>query len=161
MSVRRIDQGMAAAAAGLLPPRVSRELRTRYRQLRIMTHTAGLAATYAFIAAKAGERNDLADAYRRAGEGITERLIGLGLLSGEAKRMTARDVLDQLGTMDAVEYARASTETAAFTGWLARLADAMYQADSPASDRRDGEASSAGGRDAEPDGHQAPEQSAW
>jgi CRISPR-associated protein Cmr5 len=51
--VRRVDQGMAAAAAQALPEEVDRELRTRYRQLRVMLHAAGLAATYAFIASKA------------------------------------------------------------------------------------------------------------
>jgi len=136
MSVRRVDQGMAAAAAGLLPAKVSKELRTRYRQLRIMTHTAGLAATYAFIAAKAGERSDLAVAYQRAGEGIRERLTGLGLLSGDAKQMGVREVLGQLGGMDAVQYARASAEATAFTSWLARLADAMHQAESERAQER-------------------------
>jgi len=125
MTVRRVDQGMAAAAAELLPDKVSKELRTRYRQLRIMTHTAGLAATYAFIAAKARDKNDLADAYRRAGGGIRARLAALGLLEGDARRMSAPDVLRELGRMDAVQYARASAEVAAFTGWLARLADAV------------------------------------
>jgi CRISPR-associated protein Cmr5 len=128
MSVRRIDQGMALAAAQLLPDRVTKELRTRYRQLRIMTHTAGLAATYAFIAAKAGESNDLAIAYRRAGQGIRRRLGELGLLTGDAERMSARAVLDQLGGMDPVGYARASAEATTFLGWLARLADAEWQA---------------------------------
>jgi CRISPR/Cas system CMR-associated protein Cmr5 small subunit len=134
MTVRRVDQGMAAAAAGLLPDKVSRELRTRYRQLRIMTHTAGLAATYAFIAAKAGERNDLAVAYRRAGAGIRARLADLGLLEGDVRRMSATDVLRELGRMDAVQYARASAEVAAFTGWLARLADAVTPDDDGAGD---------------------------
>jgi CRISPR/Cas system CMR-associated protein Cmr5 small subunit len=131
MTARRVDQGMAEAAARLLPAKVNKELRTRYRQLRIMTHTAGLAATYAFIAAKAGEKNDLAAAYQRAGEGIRERLAGLGLLPGDTRRMTAQDMLRELGRMDPVQYARASTEVSVFTGWLARLADAMYQAEKP------------------------------
>jgi CRISPR-associated protein Cmr5 len=135
MTVRRVDQGMAEAAARALPAAVGKELRTRYRQLRIMTHTAGLAATYAFIAAKAGEQNELATAYQRAGEEIQKRLTGLGLLPGDAPRMTARDVLRELGRMDPVQYARASTEAAAFTGWLARLADAMYQAEIPRAGR--------------------------
>jgi CRISPR-associated protein Cmr5 len=160
MSVHRVDQGMAAAAAGLLPQAVTKELRTRYRQLRIMTHTAGLAATYAFIAAKAGERSDLADAYRRAGDGIIARLTGLGLLEGEAGRITARDVLGQLGRMDAVQYARASAEATAFTGWLARLADATYQAGDQGRNERESPAA-ANGNGGEPGGEYARGQPAW
>ena len=58
MTVHRVDQGMAVAAARSLPDNVDKELRTRYRQLRVMLHTAGLAATYAYIASKAGDGVD-------------------------------------------------------------------------------------------------------
>jgi CRISPR/Cas system CMR-associated protein Cmr5 small subunit len=129
MSARRIDQGMAAAAAELLPDPVTRELRTRYRQLRIMTRTAGLAGTYAFIASKEGEGSDLALAYRKAAQGIRDRLGQMQLLPAEARQMTAREVLHELGNMDMARYTRASAEAAAFIGWLARLADAAYQDD--------------------------------
>jgi len=129
MSVRRIDQGMAAAAAGLLPDPVTKELRTRYRQLRIMTRTAGLAATYAFIASKEGDRSDLALAYAKAGQGIRNRLAQTQLLPAGAPDMTARQVLAEFGNMDMAQYTRASAEAAAFIGWLARLADAACQAD--------------------------------
>ena len=45
-----------------------------------MLHTAGLAATYAFIAAKAGEqRDELARAYRKAGRGDRQAAVGAGL----------------------------------------------------------------------------------
>lgn len=128
MSMRRVDQGMAEAAARLLPQQVSKDLRTRYRQLRIMSHTAGLAATYAFIAAKQGD-GELGTAYRRAGEGIRNRLGELRLLPEGAS--LPRDVLRELGAMDTITYARASAEIVAFTGWLARLADALYEAEKP------------------------------
>jgi CRISPR-associated protein Cmr5 len=134
MSYRRVDQGLAEAAARLLPRtgdrehRVERELRTRYRQLRIMLHTAGLAATYAFIEAKANaESGTLADAYRKASAGIRDRLAELGLISGDPAQVGPRDMLTQLAAMDAVRYARASAEAAALAGWLSRLADAVYQ----------------------------------
>lgn len=128
MSVRRIDQDMAAAAAAALPRQVTRDLRTRYRQLRVMLHTAGLAATYAFIAAKAnGEAGQLADAYASAAHGIRARLVTLDLLSGDPARMSARDVLAKLGEMDGGKYARASAEAAALVGWLSRLADAVTE----------------------------------
>lgn len=124
---RRVDQGMAAAAAGLLEAEVSRELRTRYRQLRVMFHTAGLAATYAFIAAKAGEKDDLAKAYRRVGEGIGTLLADMNLLPGSARQLDVRAVMTELGGMDPVTYARASAEATALVSWLSRLADALYK----------------------------------
>lgn len=134
MTVVRVDQGMAAAAVAALPPRVDKELRARYKQLRMMLHTAGLAATYAFIAAKAGEPDSAgtAGAYRKAAEGIRDRLAELNLLSGDATALGVRDVLRQLAAMDPVPYARASAEAAAFAGWLSRLADAVGQQESGA-----------------------------
>jgi CRISPR/Cas system CMR-associated protein Cmr5 small subunit len=134
MSFRRVDQGLAEAAARLLPrpgdreDRVERELRTRYRQLRIMLHGAGLAATYAFIMAKANaESGALADAYGKAAAGIRGRLVELGLISADPAMAGPRDVLAQLASLDAVGYARATAEAAALAGWLSRLADAIYQ----------------------------------
>jgi CRISPR type III-B/RAMP module-associated protein Cmr5 len=124
---RRVDQDMAAIAAVLLEDQVSRELRTRYRQLRVMFHTAGLAATYAFIAAKAGENDNLARAYRKVGEGIGKRLADMDLLPDSARNLDIRAILAELGDMDAVTYARASAEATALAGWLSRLADALYQ----------------------------------
>lgn len=133
MTVTRVDQGMAVAAADALPPKVDRELRTRYKQLRVMLNSAGLAATYAFIASKSGSgdggdgEGTLARAYREAARGIRRQLAGQGLLTGDAGSMKVREVMKQLGAMDAVQYARASAEAAAFAGWLSRLADAAYQ----------------------------------
>ncbi len=139
MSVERVDQGMAAAAAEILPQTVSKELRTRYRQLRVMMHTAGLAATYAFIAAKEGDENDLAAAYRQVNEGIRKRLVHLGVLPSGAEGLKARDVLSELGSMDMARYTRASADVAAFTGWLSRLADAVHQADRESEPSQTGE----------------------
>lgn len=128
MSGRRIDQDMAAAAAGMLPQPVTRELRTRYRQLRVMLHTAGLAATYAFVVAKArAESGLLAQAYGDAGRGIRNRLADIQLLSGDPAQLDARQVLEQFGSMDGSDYARASAEAAALTAWLSRLADALVE----------------------------------
>lgn len=122
---RRVDQGMAAAAASLLDDEVSPELRTRYRQLRVMLHTGGLAATYAFIAAKAGDKDDLARAYRKVGEAIGELLADMNLLPASARQLDVRAVMTELGRMDAVTYARASSEATALVSWLSRLADAL------------------------------------
>ncbi|MGH3797666.1 MAG: type III-B CRISPR module-associated protein Cmr5 [Pseudonocardiaceae bacterium] len=136
MSVRRVDQGSAAAAAGLLPgnidPKLRKELRTRYRQLRAMLHGAGLAATYAFVAAKT--TGSLAESYGRVADGLCLRLTDRGLLTGDPATMRPAEVLSQLGNMDTVRYARASAEAAALLGWLSRLADASYQRAEPADD---------------------------
>ena len=129
MSVRRVDQGGAAAAAGLLPdtvdPKLRKELRTRYRQLRAMLHGAGLAATYAFMAAKTS--GDLGESYSTVAHGLRQRLTERGLFTGDPATMGPAEVLGQLGRMDSVRYARASAEAAALLGWLSRLADASYQ----------------------------------
>jgi CRISPR/Cas system CMR-associated protein Cmr5 small subunit len=127
VAVRRIDQGLAVAAVNALPAEVTGDLRTRYRQLRIMLHSAGLAASYAFIASKAGdpEEGGIAGAYGAVAEAIQKRLAGLGLLTGSGDRLGARDVLRQLGEMSPVDYARASTEAAALVSWLSRLASAV------------------------------------
>lgn len=134
MTAVRVDQEMAAAAAEALPDQVDRELRTRYRQLRVMLHTAGLAATYAFIAAKAkdtdgtghGRPDKLAVAYQTAGEAIRRRLSARRMFPGGSEPRNAREVLAALGKMSQVEYARASAEAVALVGWLSRLADAVY-----------------------------------
>lgn len=129
MSARRVDQGMAAVAAGLLPAEVKSELRTRYRQLRVMLHSAGLAASYAFIAAKArGERGELAESYADVAGALRVLLADRGLLTGDPAALSPSDVLQQLGGLDVARYARASREAAALVGWLSRLADASYQA---------------------------------
>lgn len=127
MTARRIDQAMAATAAGMLPEVVDKELRTRYRQLQAMLHQAGLAATYAFIASKTTGTGRLPEAYRRVANGIQERLAALGLLPSNLSSTTHNDVFDALGTADVVDYARASTEVAMLAGWLSRLADATYE----------------------------------
>ena len=125
MSVQRVDQGLAVAAARALPQdlKVSKELRTRYRQLRAMLQNAGLAATYAFIAAKANPGADkLGTAYAAAERAIREQVFPAGKVPANARATLAR-----LGEMNAVEYAVASAEAAAFIGWLSRLADAAWQ----------------------------------
>lgn len=125
MSVQRVDQGLAVAAARALPEdlKVSKELRTRYRQLAAMLQNAGLAATYAFIASKANPGADRLDAaYTAAERAIRERIFPVGSVPGNARATVGR-----LGEMDAVDYAVASAEAAAFIGWLRRLADAAWQ----------------------------------
>lgn len=148
MTPARIDQDMAVTAAALLPPTVTKELRTRYRQLRIMLHSAGLAATYAYVAAKSkakpnssnddeSEGEGLSSAYQRVAEGIRIRLGGLGLLGGDPRQASHREVFSKLGEADAVAYARASTEISQLASWLSRLADAMYEPEPSTDDQPD------------------------
>jgi hypothetical protein len=127
VTVVRVDQDMAAAAAAILPPKVTKELRTRYRQLRVMLHHAGPAATYAFVAARSNTDDALAAAYRQVADGIKTRLGRLGLLDGDPAEASHRQVLDSLGKANPADYARASAEITQLAGWLSRLADAMYQ----------------------------------
>lgn len=152
MTVVRIDQGMAAAAARALPVQVNKDLRTRYKQLRIMLHTAGLAAAYAFIASKAGDPDSggAAGAYRKAADGIRDRLAERQLFLDPAKVTGVRDVMRELGAMDPARYARASAEAEAFAGWLSRLADADWQQSAASADDDDpaGEGAAEGGNGA-------------
>jgi CRISPR/Cas system CMR-associated protein Cmr5 small subunit len=125
MTLRRVDQDMAREAAQVVPAVVDKELRTRYRQLRVMLHSAGLAATYAFIASKAGDEDDLARAYRAVGSAIRGRLAGL--IGDDIRQANASGVLGKLGNIGSAEYTRASADVSAFVGWLSRLGDALYQ----------------------------------
>ena len=125
--VSRIDQTMASAAAALLPPEITPELRTRYRSLHVMVRTAGLAATYAYVAAKGNDTGHLAEAYRSVAAGIRDHLERRGLKP--ATVTGDRAMLEHLGTMELNDYARACAEVAALTHWLSRLADALYRAE--------------------------------
>lgn len=127
MPLKRIDQKMAVAAADALPEQVTGDLRTRYRQLRIMLHSAGLAASYAYIASKAGdpEAPGLPGAYGKVAYALRKRLVELRLLTGQADDLGTPEVMRQLGGMDPVIYARASAEAAALVSWLSRLANAV------------------------------------
>jgi hypothetical protein len=121
--MRRIDQGAALAAAGALPDPVSKELRTRCRTLRVMLHGSGLAATYAFVAAKSAGTDDLSQAYGKVATMLRQRLVERGVLG--AGVVGHRAVLAALGELPVAEYARASAEATALMSWLARLADAL------------------------------------
>jgi CRISPR/Cas system CMR-associated protein Cmr5 small subunit len=126
MPVQRVDQGMAQAAEAILRgARVTKKLRTRYRQLRPMLNQSGLAATYAFVASKAQGNDQLATAYQGVAAAIRGRLHSQGLLTGDPAHTTHSDVFTALGNADPTDYARASADAAALAGWLSRLADAL------------------------------------
>ncbi|MBN1173566.1 MAG: hypothetical protein JXA67_15455 [Micromonosporaceae bacterium] len=144
--MRRVDQAMAEAAARMLPPTVTSRLRTRYRTLRVMCHSSGLAATYAYVASKAGGDDDLAEAYRMVRDGIGDGLVRIQVLQGQ--QHDPRVVLKELGSMETVTYLSASTQITALLGWLARLADAVVKEDEAATAGQQGEQDSPGREDA-------------
>jgi CRISPR type III-B/RAMP module-associated protein Cmr5 len=130
---------MAARSAQILPDVVDRELRTRYRQLPVMLRTAGLSATYAFIAAKSRDSSALGQAYARVADGIVTHLSERKLIAAGPGRPGHRQVLTLLAAMDLADYTQASTEVAELAQWLARLADAVSR------DRADGAGDGADG----------------
>src|SRR5690606_13267656 len=124
--------------------RSAEELRTRFRQLPAQLHTSGLAATYAFLAARSGTASsqELRDAYGRVAELIRGHLAELELVPGGLSSTPVpaahQDMFTALGQMDTVDYARASAEVARLFGWLRRIAEAVY-ADRSGGGQDDGE----------------------
>jgi hypothetical protein len=126
--MQRVDQQMARVAASMLPAQAAhdRTLRTRYRTLRVMCHSSGLAATYAYVASKSrGGDKDPAPAYRLVRDGVGDRLAELGLVD-RSHTHDPRAVLRRLGDLDALQYTTASAQITVLLGWLARLADAVF-----------------------------------
>lgn len=146
--MRRIDQDMATTAAGLLPQATgdnAKELRSRFRHLPIQLHGSGLAATYAFIAARSNSASSerLTQAYRDVARQIRAHLADKGLvpesLVSAEEPGVHRAMLSALGGMDWATYARAGREVAILFSWLRRLADAVYPSAKPAPDRSEDE----------------------
>jgi CRISPR type III-B/RAMP module-associated protein Cmr5 len=106
---------------------VDPELRTRYRQLPVMLRTAGLAATYAFIAAKSRDTSALGQAYARVADGIRQHLADRNLIAAGLGPRDHRGMLTLLAEMDLPAYTQASAEVGELAQWLARLADAVYR----------------------------------
>lgn len=128
-AARRVDQAMAAAAAGMLPPQtISDQLRTRYRQLPVMLRTAGLAATYAFLVARTDTTSELGRAYGKVADGIRQHLSDRRLLPGDTTRLRNQDVVARLAEAPLRDYTRAAAEIEALAGWLSRLAEAAHRA---------------------------------
>ncbi|MFL1378497.1 MULTISPECIES: type III-B CRISPR module-associated protein Cmr5 [unclassified Nocardiopsis] len=131
----RVDQGMARTAAGLLPEATgdnARELRSRFRHLPVQLHGSGLAATYAFLAARSNSASSerLTQAYGAVAQQIRTHLAEKGLVPDTLAREEGpgahRTMLAVLGDMDRATYARAGREVAVLFSWLRRLADAVY-----------------------------------
>ncbi|WP_157977401.1 type III-B CRISPR module-associated protein Cmr5 [Streptomyces triticisoli] len=117
---------MALAAKDMLPEKIDKRLRTRYRQLPVMLHTAGLAATYAFVLSKRDD-SALGTAYRKVADGIRKHIGDRALIGGKTHWRDDFELLEALGRADRPDYSRASAEISALAGWLSRLAEARFR----------------------------------
>jgi CRISPR/Cas system CMR-associated protein Cmr5 small subunit len=139
--LRRLDQGMAVAASRALPAVVDPDTLTRLRQLPVLLHTAGLAATLAFLDAKSGQGTPLEQAYQNTAAAITDRVAArLGIEPAP----TPHAMLATLGGLGAVDYQLASSEAQAFAGWLRRIAEGRATPSRPGSERAERGGGSAG-----------------
>lgn len=118
--LRRLDQGMAADAVRAVPPAVSKEMLTRFRQLPVQLRTSGLAATLAFLLAKSGTQTPLERAYGKAAEGLTKRVAERLALDPAPD---PRGLLARLADLDIGDYQLAAAEAQAFAGWMRRIAE--------------------------------------
>ena len=126
--VRR-DQGIATAAWTAVDEVASREassvreFRTRALTLPAMLQTSGLAATAAFLASKAGQREGQEVAYSSILRALRGRIVSsLGIVN-------ARDDFDLVrwcGKATLAEYRRASVEARDLAGWIRRAAEARW-----------------------------------
>lgn len=138
--IRGVDQDWALAAARALPDPLTKEQRTRFRTLRTMLRTSGLATTYAFIAAKSDSHTPVGLAYDQTRALIEEHLADadLGLLRSDTRG--ARGILAQLGDLSPAAYLLATRTASGLLDWLARLAEAVLPTTS------DGSSTQASGR---------------
>lgn len=125
-TARRVDQAMALAAKDMLPEKIGKELRTRYRQLPVMLHTAGLAATYAFVLSKK-DNSELGPAYRKVADGIRKHIGDRALIGGRTHWGDDFELLEALAQANRSDYMRASAEIFALATWLSRLAEARFR----------------------------------
>jgi CRISPR type III-B/RAMP module-associated protein Cmr5 len=121
----RIDQGLARAAAEALRDQVVHdELRTRLRGLPAMLQTSGLAATCAFLLAKAKDHNRT-DAYWLTAKTLLDEAAGaVGIDPNPDPNVT----LDTLSRATGLQYVMAETRAAMLALWLSRLAQAKATA---------------------------------
>lgn len=128
MSLRRIDQTMAARAAQILEGEVNEQLRTRMRQLPGRLRGSGLAATYAFLMARAAKDDAVARAYERLTLAIAAYTDERRLLADKPLDLTPEKFLRYLAGASADRYARVAAEIDILAVWLSRLATALYRA---------------------------------
>lgn len=123
MSIR-VDQQLATtAAAALGGRRVDKEIRTRLRGLPVLLQTSGLAATCAFLLAKADRQDDRDPYWATAKILINDAADQVGLAADNDPRRR----LELLSAADGQQYLIAETRASMLAMWLARLAEARYE----------------------------------
>lgn len=121
--MNRIDQGMAARAAGILgTDPVDKELRTVLRGLPVMIRTNGLAMTCAYLLSRSAKRGDR---YWRAATALLDETATVAGLIPDPKPVVT---LNAIAELDGQRYLLAESHGRLLSGWLARLADALYEA---------------------------------
>lgn len=130
---QRLDQELAAIALTVLDNQVSKDLRTRMRQLPSRLRGSGLAATYAFVLSKSDPdpNKELGYAYHRLAAAIADHVSRRGLLGAAGTVITSQGLPAALAHATPSQYARTSAEIDALAGWLSRLADALHQPSPP------------------------------
>ncbi|MDT0326988.1 type III-B CRISPR module-associated protein Cmr5 [Nocardiopsis lambiniae] len=133
-SVQRLDQELSGLALKILGRRVSKDLRTRMRQLPSRLRGGGLAATYAFVLSKADPNpaKELGYAYHQLAVKIAEHVCHRRLLGGNGTVLPPKRFLEALSSATPAQYARACAEVDALATWLSRLADALHEPAPPA-----------------------------
>lgn len=131
----RLDHGLARRAAqtidtardeqtGRLPDPVI----TRLKGLPALLRTSGPLATLAFFAAKAGDRNAVARAYKVVGAALREQAAAELGSADDARGSLGAFILDLTAAdVTADQLARMTARLEAFTLWLRRLAEAVEQ----------------------------------
>jgi len=118
----RVDHGLARAAANALRNQVvNAELRTRMRGLPAMLQTSGLAATCAFLLAKA-KNHDRTDAYWVAAKTLLDEAAQAAGI--ESDPTDPNRTLDAVSQATGSQYVLAETRAAMLALWLSRLAQA-------------------------------------
>jgi len=119
----RVDQLLAVTAAEVLAGEVTKELRTRMRGLPVMIHTSGLAATCAFLLARADKKHPDRDPYYRTAVALITQSAGAAGLTVDADPHAA---LTTIARADGHRYRLAETRARELAMWLSRLAQARY-----------------------------------
>ncbi|MFC0438060.1 type III-B CRISPR module-associated protein Cmr5 [Kutzneria buriramensis] len=123
MTATRIDHELAKVAAKTVPGTVSDDLRTRYAGLPHMIMASGLAASVAFLLAKAESTAGGIDgpAYREAATTLLDDAADCaGIPRGEHPNAT----LTNIANADHHRYLIAESRARMLAVWLARIANA-------------------------------------
>ncbi|GDY29087.1 type III-B CRISPR module-associated protein Cmr5 [Gandjariella thermophila] len=129
---RRLDLELAAKAADALPAdRIGKDLRTVLRSLPVMIRSHGLIASGAYLLSRAD--GDEGNRYRVAARAIladATASAGIRTRDGRGDALALLDALTASGSDQ--RYRLAEARARQFAIWLARLAEARFQAEEKA-----------------------------